>query len=143
MSYKFNPLSGQLDYYEEGGSADDANRIEVTRKVDGVAVTKYDPVALITATEVIPSNVDTLNNATVFGLALEDAAIGQDVRILIFGIVSDSFFTFPLNDPLFNSVSGAISATATTIVGEFFCQIGKSNGLGSILVDPSKPTEVS
>lgn len=125
-----------------GGSADDANRIEVTRTVNGIAVTKYEPVSLVSATDVIPSNVDTRNNATVFGVALHDAAIGEDVRILIFGMITDPVFTYPLNDTLYNSALGPLALIATTIVGEFFCSVGKSNGAGSILVEPGKPTEV-
>ena len=125
-----------------GGSADDANRIEVTRLVNGSPVSKYDPVSLLTATEVITSNVDTKDKATVFGVALHDAGVGEEVRILIFGMISDPVFTFPLNIPLFQSALGPISSQATTIVGEFFCEIGKSNGVGSILVKPTLPVEV-
>jgi len=143
MSYRLNPFTGKFDYFQAGGTADDANRIEVTRIVDGTAVSKYDPVSLISATDVIPTNVDTRNNATCFGVALHNAVIGEEVRILIFGMISDVVFTYPLNAPLYNSIAGALSLVPTTIVGEYFCQVGKSNGTGSILVEPGKPTEVT
>lgn len=143
MSYRLNPFTGKFDYFQDGGTADDANRIEVTRVVNGSSIAKYDPVALVTATDVTTASVLTKDLATVFGLALHAADPGEDVRILIFGMVSDAVFTYPLNDVLYNSLAGPISLVATTIVGEFFTPIGKSNGAGSILVDPGKPTEVT
>ena len=143
MPYRLNPFTGKFDYFQDGGTADDANRIEVTRVVNGLAISKYDPVSLVTATEVVTADVDTKDRATIFGLALHAASPGEDIRILIFGMISDPVFTYPLNDVLYNSSAGPISLVATTIVGEFFTPIGKSNGAGSILVDPGKPTEVT
>lgn len=143
MPYKFNPFTSNFDLVQDGGTADDADRIEVTRQVNGGSIAKYEPVALVTANEVATADVDTKDHATVFGLALHAANTGEDIRILIFGMISDPVFTFALNVPLFQSSTGAISATATTVVGEFFCKIGKSNGTGSILVAPQLPTEVA
>jgi len=125
------------------GLADDANRIEVTRVVIGGNVSKYDPVSLVTATEVTTSDVDTKDRATVFGVALHSAIVGENVRILIFGIITDVIFTYPLNATLYNSSQGPISTIATTIVNEYFCGVGKSNGAGSILVEPTLPTKVT
>ena len=122
-------------------TADDANRLVVVRIADG-AIALNDPVYLVTNDTVSTAGVSTRQEATVFGIALEAANDGDALRVLIFGNHADPSFTFTLNAPLFNSALGPISTQSTTIVGEFFCRIGKSNGPGSIFVSPEAPTEV-
>lgn len=118
-----------------------AERLEVTRTAVG-AIPLYSPVRLVTADTVSVANVDTRINATVYGIAIESKLTGEDVKILLMGNLEDPSFTFGLNDGLFQSAAGPISDQSTTIVGEFFCRIGKSNGTGSIFVNPELPIEV-
>lgn len=122
-------------------SALKAERLEVSRIAVG-AVLQFSPVRLVTKDSVEVANVDTLAKATVYGVALTTVANGESVSILLMGNLEDPSFAFGLNVGLFQSALGPISAQSTTIVGEFYCRIGKSNGAGSIFVQPEVPVEV-
>lgn len=76
------------------------------------------------ATTVVNStNNEDYFHAKVTGIALNGAATGGTVRVLIFGIVEDPFFTYPANTLLFLGTNGTITATPPTtgflsIIGE-------------------------
>lgn len=122
-------------------SSDAATRLQTTR-IASEPITELTPVSLSSATEVFTANTSSRDRATVMGVALNSANVGEVVTILIYGYLSDPLISFPLNVPLFNSSTGAVSQQATTIVGEFFCEVGRSNGNNSVLVDPKLPVEV-
>jgi len=119
-----------------------AKRLEITRVAAG-AITKFAPVRLDVSNEAWTAGVSSEIEATVIGVALNDAAIGEDVLILLFGNLEDVTFTHALSILLFQSSVGPISENATTIVGEWFCIIGKSNGTGAIFINPEAPVEVT
>lgn len=119
-----------------------AERLERTRVAAG-AITKFDPVRLNLSNEVLTASVISEAEATVFGVALNDAALGEDCLVLLFGSLEDVSFAFDLSVGLFQSALGPISNQSTTIVGEWFCRIGKSNGTGAIFINPEAPVEVT
>ena len=142
MSFKFNPFTGTFDLVnEEAAGSLSSERLEVDRVATG-AIAIYDPVSLVSSTNVSTSGVSSDSSARVFGIALSAANNGETLTILMFGNIEDPAFTFALNKSLFQSLAGPISDQSTTIVGEFFCLVGRSNGTGSIFVNPGIPTEV-
>lgn len=142
MSWKLNPFTGKPQYVET--SADEslsAKRLEIDKLATG-SVAFLDLVTLVSTTHVETSNVDTKQNATVFGLALNAAIDGELVRVLLFGHFEDVSLTFALNESLFQDASGSLTSIATTIVGEYWSRVGRSYGPGSIFIDPEAPIEV-
>jgi len=142
VSWKLNPFTGKPQYVET--SADEslsAKRLEIDKIATG-SVDFLDLVTLISTTNVKTSSVDTKQNATVFGLALNSAINGAVVRVLLFGHLEDVSLSFALNESLFQNSLGKLTGTATTIVGEYWSRVGRSYGSGSIFIDPEPPIEV-
>ena len=91
------------------------------------------------------TNVDFANNnlaysnATVLGITLNAVAAGNPVEILLFGKLSDPFFSYPVNDILFLTTGGSISNIAPTAIGIHSTTIGYSLGSGAIFLNIEKP----
>lgn len=83
----------------------------------------------------------TYEEATVIGVTLTAATLGNQVEVLLFGLLEDASFTFPNNVPLFLTAGGTITDSAP-VAGEFFVRIGRSQGTGAIFVDIEEPTEL-
>ena len=142
MSYVFNPFTGSFESASAGQSSSTVSeRLEVIRTANE-NILKYQPVSLINSVEVVISDVSSNSLSSVYGIALNDALATNPVTILLFGNLDDPLFNFPINTLLFQSSAGLITDQSTTIVGEFFCSIGKSGGNGSIFIDIGVPTEV-
>lgn len=143
MSWKLNPFTGSYQYSNDRTSQESlsANRLEIDKIATG-AVGYLQLVTLISPTNVSISNVDNRENATVFGMALNDAVDGEVVRILLFGHYDDALLAFGLNESLFQDKDGNLTTVATTIVGEHWSRVGRSYGDGSIFISPESPIEV-
>lgn len=83
-----------------------------------------------------------LSDASVLGVALEDASVGEEVEILILGIMSDVLFSgFAVNALLFLDSSGGITdEKPSTLPKKYLTIIGKSLGGTEILVNVSTPS---
>lgn len=79
-------------------SSDSATRLQTTR-LAAEPIVAFNPVALSSATEVVNSNTSSRARATVMGVALNSANVGEVVTILIYGYLSDPAISFPLNVP--------------------------------------------
>lgn len=90
-----------------------------------------------------PTTVDlatctsTVKEATVLGVAMNDAILGGTVTVALFGAVNNAAYSiFTANEPLFLGIDGAI--TNTRPVGptaKFLTQIGKALGNNVIFIN--------
>jgi hypothetical protein len=145
MGWKYNPFIGKLVNYEDQDEASEeslsAKRLEID-KVASLPILKHSLVTLTSETHVKTSGVSSLEDSTVFGMALNAANSGEIVRVLLFGHYSDPSLVFGTNESLFQNASGMLTTTATTIVGEFWARVGRSYGGGSIFISPEPPVGV-
>lgn len=140
MSYKFNPFTGTLDYFDtDGGSSTPSPNITET-KTASETISALKLVTAIDATQVEVAEKDNYPNSKVLGLALTAANIGEQVEVLLFGKHTDASFTFTLNEPLFLTSAGVISSIAPTT--EFSVNIGHSLGAGAIFIDIQEQIEL-
>ena len=87
---------------------------------------------------VLATNNQTYADAKVTGIALNAASAGGTVRVLIFGIIEDPFFTFPPNTLLFLGVNGTITATPPS--SGFSAIIGEAPAVGVVTLSIREPT---
>ena len=111
-------------------------------KIYGESLAGLKLVVASSPTEVVSANIDSYNNARVFGITTEVGLITETHPILILGIVDDVSLNYPVNTPLFLGAGGDITDTPTTISGEFITEIGYSLGAGSIFISLSEPMEI-
>jgi len=134
MSFKFNPLTGQLDYFEEQTTPviDAAKRLEDSR-VCSEDISALKLVIAISDTNIILANKTDYINSKVLGISLQAGVTGSTIDVLLFGKIEDPFFSFPLNEPLFLDLNGTITNVPPTI--DFSVNIGHSLGVGAIFID--------
>jgi len=65
------------------------------------AISKFNLVKMDSNTHCSKSTPVSLQNASVIGIALNDATTGNSVTVLMFGILEDASFNFALNVMLF------------------------------------------
>lgn len=75
--------------------------------------------------------------ATVIGVSVIGASSGNQVKYQIAGRLEDSFFNFPLNDPLYLDASGSITNVVPTTGHR--TRIGTSLGVGAIEILIEEP----
>jgi len=141
MSYKFNPFTGTFDLVGTGGSSGpvtSAPKLSITRTAS-VAIQRGDAVMSISATHVALADASlSTDEATVTGFAENDAAIGELVTIILFGVISDPIFNiFSLNAPLFLDETGGVTDTRRT--NGFHTVCGFSLGGDEIFVRINTP----
>ena len=137
MSFKFNPTTGQFDYYN--GSTD-AKRLTEIKIADG----PIGALSLVTATSdtnvINATDNSTYSNAIVLGVSLTSATIGGLVEILMMGKLEDPFFTYAVNDILFLGQNGVITNIPPSLpLSTHSTTIGYSLGSGSIFLNIEKP----
>lgn len=137
MSFKFNPISGKFDYYNE---STDAKRVTDLKTAD-VAMSALTFVTATSDTNISKAiNNGTFSEATVLGMTLSVAPLGGDVEILMFGKIKDPFFTYPVNTLLFLSTNGTITDVAPSLpLATHSTEIGHSLGNGAIFLNINKP----
>lgn len=82
----------------------------------------------------------TLDRAKVLGLALNRAAMGEDVEVLLLGVAySPEFAVFETLDMLFLSEDGSITNVRPTNPSKYLVQVGKALGGMEILIDIHLP----
>lgn len=74
----------------------------------------------------------------VIGITLQAGTLGNEIKVLTFGILEDSFFNFPLNIPLYLGMSGTITSDVPT--SGMSVRIGHSLGSGAIYLQVQRPT---
>lgn len=137
MSYKFNPFTGTLDYYEN----------TATTKLPNIGI--FEAGEVISALQLVrASDLDTVligepntyTNSKCLGVALSTVAIGEVLNVQEFGKLEDAFFNFPLNEPLFLGANGLITDVAP--VAGFSINIGHGLGAGAIFIDIREQIEL-
>lgn len=108
-------------------------------KIANEPIAKYDLVNLDSQTTAIKAKIDTYDKAVVAGLAVNSAATGTEVEIVVFGVIEDPIFGFTVNKPLFLSSSSVSTDTPHNTSGKFLTKIGKSYGSGAIFIDINDP----
>lgn len=144
MSLTYNPITGQFNNSSSGSTVvESTKRLQVVKTANEDLVIG-DSVKMDDANSCSKSGVDTRENASVVGLCVSDALSGEDVTILLLGLIDNPvFLSIPFGVSVFQNNSGGVTINATTIVGEFWTRIGKSYGNGVILVGPEEPVEVT
>lgn len=120
---------------------DKATKLVVDRTAQ-LVVSEGELVRAIGTSKVQPADANTTaSDATVLGLALNDALVGENVSVLVLGIVSDpSYSVFPINSQLFLDLDGAITDDRPTQPSrKFLTEVGKSLGNGEILISIEPP----
>lgn len=126
------------------GSSDavNATRLKITR-IAQEAILAQDVVKAFSATHVELATADaTREDATIIGIADNDANIGESVNVVLLGVVTNAAFTiFNVNDPLFLDVDGGITNIKRS--SGFHTIVGKSVGGTDILFQPSNPITIA
>lgn len=136
MPYKFNPISGQFDFFKSKETAVSAERLSFKKQ----AAEDISALRLV----ILDSNdlcrlarLDTLENSSVVGIALNGGASGSLIEILTLGVVNDAFFTFPVNVPLFLNDTGQITDSVPS--SGISVRIGNGLGNGAIYIKIERP----
>lgn len=128
MSWKFNPFTGTLD--QTGADPTPETVVEYPADEDISAM----KVVYKTPTGVALADSQVSGKERAIGLSLNAANAGDIVSVKLFGQVSDSIFSaFALNDLLFLSSAGAL--TATVPPSGFRVAVGTCLGSNEFLVD--------
>ena len=106
-------------------------------------IAKFDLVTLFDETRVKKAGIDSYLDAVVAGVAINSANIGQDVEFIIFGVIEDPSFSFPIKEPLFLNSTGNITNTPHSTSGKFLSKIGKSYGNGAIFIELNDPRGIA
>lgn len=124
------------------GTVDSATKLKLTRTAQE-AILKGEVVRAFSTTHVsLATANDTKDKAQIFGVADNDAAIGEDVSVILLGVSTDpAFSVFALNDQLFLDEDGGITNTKRTT--GYHVTVGKSLGGNDILFNPGVPAVIA
>lgn len=119
-----------------------ASSVQIVRKAT-VPIQRGDCVKADNDTHVSPAFFNgTYGDATVIGVASNSALVGEDVTIVIMGVIVDSIFNiFPVNTQLFLDIDGAM--TDGRVLSGFSTLVAKSLGNGSIFITVREPQRMS
>lgn len=119
----------------------------VTNKIAEENIFEFDLVYISTSGKVkVATNDGNINESFVLGMALRDTIIGDNVDVLIFGIIKDSMFNaFALNRSIYLDVSGGLT-DEVPLYGSgalYSTPIGRSLGNGEVLINIGRPLALS
>lgn len=138
MGYVYNPFTGNLVPASAQGSEDALSaKTLILEKQASEPISALKAVYLDTLnTCMLAHNTDEVQG-TVAGIALNSGGVGALIRILVFGVLEDPFFTFNLNDRLFLGLNGELinSQPASGVL----TGIGYGLGNGAIQISIDKP----
>lgn len=138
MSYKFNPITGTLDYFEVS-DASSSDKV-LTTKICDETISALKLVVAVNSSNVLLGDSTAYTSSKCLGLALTSGNIGEVIDVLLFGKHEDVSFTFTLNEPLFLSSNGSVTQTPPTV--NFTTTIGHSLGNGAIFIDIREPIQL-
>lgn len=136
MGFKWNPLTGNLDYYEPQEASLSVSILKETL----IASENISALKLIYRTSTSEgglSDYQTLSKKDVIGLSLTPATTGNSFEVLLFGKHDDVFFNYSINEILFLGNNGSITNTPPT--DGYSVTIGKGFGPGSIFISIERP----
>lgn len=130
MSFKFNPITGNLDLVGDSSAASTPSVVDAT----------YEAAESISALKAVyldsPSTVRVATSGAdvkPIGVAITAASAGAAVAVRVFGQLDDAAFTFAVNDHLFVSPTGSLTTSAPTT--GFLTEVAHAVGIGSIFVN--------
>lgn len=77
-------------------------------------------------------------DAKILGVSLNALLAGNIGPVLLFGLLEDPFFNFPINSPLYLGLDGEITLTPPAS-GVYTVVVGKGLGPGAIFIDIQEP----
>ena len=112
----------------------------VLKKVASEDISALRLVVATSETNIKLADKDLYEDSKVLGLSITSGLTGENVKIITFGQVKDSFFTFTLNEPLYLGDNGIISQSPALL--GFSTTIGHGLGNGAIFIDIQEPIEI-
>jgi len=143
MGWRFNPFTSNFDFVDSSTSiVDSATKLKIIR-IASEAILSQDVLRAFSPTHCALATGDSsVDQAIVLGIADNDAAIGENVDIILLGVVTSTDFSiFTLNAPLFLDIDGGITDTKRT--SGYHAVIGDSLGGNDIMFRPEKPIKIS
>lgn len=129
MPLRFNFINNSFDFIPD--QSDSAKRLEVI-KIAGESFSALKLVRLVDSESVLLADKAIYDNSIVLGVSLNAASIGNDVTVLVYGILEDPFFNFSPNELLFLGDNGEIT-NINSLSGNRTI-IGHGLGAGAIMV---------
>lgn len=142
MPFRWNPFTGNLDVVEDLQSLNEvAQRLEVTLIADE-NISALQAVRQVSDTNCAVADATTFERANAIGIALNSASTGGSVTVQLLGALSDPFFTFGANTPIYISdvTPGLVTDVAPT--SGFVTVLGQGLGSGSIFINLKEPIEL-
>lgn len=109
-----------------------------TKRICSEPISALKLVCRESSTNVLLADNSVAIKARVLGLALQSGNIGDEIDILLFGLETDPFFNFALQDPLFLGSLGEIIDVAPTV--GYSVTVATSEGMGAIFLNIDEPT---
>jgi len=82
-----------------------------------------------------------LENAKAIGITVTAGPIGATVKVVMFGVVRDAFFSFPSNSTLYLGSNGEITDIAPVANVGYYLSVGQGLGAGAIFINIGKPIQ--
>lgn len=136
MAYVLNPFTGSLVPLPNTTEALSAKTLVIER-IASENISALKIVYLNSTTTCAKSDNSSHSSATSCGIAINAGNIGDTIKILSFGVVEDSSFIFGINEPIYLSVDGEITATPPS--SGYLVKIGYGLGSGAIFIKIEKP----
>ena len=99
----------------------------------------FEMVRLVSSTHVAKGSNSNANGSKISGIALNSASTGGEVTFVMFGVVEDASFSFPLLSKLFLQGDGTLGTTVPVSSGEYVVASGESLGTGAIFIKIEEP----
>jgi len=116
-------------------------KLGVTR-IASEDIAQFSLVRLVSSTHVANGSSDTELESKISGIALNAALTGENVDFVMFGIIEDASFVFPLLAKLFLQSNGTLGLVPPSAVGQFIVVTGESLGTGAVFVNIQEPEEI-
>ena len=145
MPFKYNPFTGTLDYNPPKSTMNSATSLQVTRTALE-EIFSGECVMSSSASEVrLATNDQTVDKALVLGIAVNHALPGENVTVVIMGVINNSNYSaFTLNSPLFLDSNGGITDVRPVLpTSKYLLQVAKSLGSNSIFIQIETPTQLA
>lgn len=121
-----------------GAGGDSAQRLEknftALEVISALKLVKADGIGTILK----GFNNGTYEDAKILGVSLNALSVGAVGPVLLFGLLEDPFFNFPINAPLYLGLDGEITLTPPAS-GVYTVIVGKGIGPGAIFIDIQEP----
>ena len=102
---------------------------QAIQKYDIVTIGRFDG----TVMKVVWPDLEAMSN--IIGIALNDAGDGSDVEICLFGVISDSSFSFNAKKPIYVSEAGRMTQV---LPAKSIFKIGKAISKNQVLINLSE-----